>query len=321
MVSDRDNQEAEVSGGESVDPDRLHVPVLLEEVVDALDVCPGKAVFDGTVGFGGHAEAILSRIGQSGRFIGVDRDEEALEFTRVRLGRVDGSFFLFRGLFTQVRQALEGAGVTPEGGLDGILLDLGVSSYQLDVPERGFSFQRDGPLDMRMGPDEGVSAAEWLESASVEEIETVLREFGEEPDARRIARAIDRRRRVRKIRRTGELAGIVESVGRSRRPKIHPATKVFQAIRIQVNSELSELRQFLGEVDRYLCPGGRLVVVSYHSLEDRLVKNVMKERLKDGIFEKIKPALVRPAPEEIRENPRSRSARLRVALRRRERPD
>ncbi len=293
-----------------------HVPVLLDEVVEALQPRAGAVVFDGTVGLGGHAEAVLRRVGPEGKLIGADRDEEALERARVRLARVGNPFVLHRGLFTRIREFLLESSVAPEGGLDGILLDLGVSSLQLDSPKRGFSFLADGPLDMRMSPGEGMSAADWLETASAEDIEKVLREFGEEPSARKIARAIDRRRHERPIRTTHDLVEVVERVKPRRGRRLHPATRVFQAIRIQVNGELAHLTSFLDSADRYLGPGGRLVVLSYHSLEDRLVKRTIRQRVREGIFEKHKPELIRPGEKEVRENPRSRSARLRVGVRR-----
>ena len=251
---------------------RKHVPVLLREVLEVLEPRTGERIFDGTLGFAGHAEKILACIEPNGLLIGVDRDEEALGEARTRLEKISSRFFLFRGVFSQIRQALLEAGVDPDGGLDGILLDLGVSSYQLDNPARGFRFIGEGPLDMRMSQGEGESASDWLATAASEEIEMVLREFGEESAARRIARAIVRERQRSPILTTLQLARIVESVKPRAGKRIHPATKVFQAIRIKVNSELDNLKSFLGEVDRYLAPGGRLVVISYHSLEDRIVK-------------------------------------------------
>jgi 16S rRNA (cytosine1402-N4)-methyltransferase len=278
-------------------------------------VRPAGKVFDGTVGLGGHAAAILSRLGSPGYLVGVDRDPQALELARRRLQAVSASFSLYQGLYTEIEDALRAAGLSPEGSMDGILLDLGVSSLQLDRAERGFSFQRSGPLDMRMG-SQGPAAAEWLAAAPVKEIADVLRRFGEERHAQRIARAIDRRRKEREIKTTGDLAEVVAAAVPGKRGRIHPATRVFQAIRILVNSELDLLRAFLERVDRYLAPAGRLVVISYHSLEDRLVKELLRRRVAEGIFERSRPAWLRPGEEEIQRNPRARSARLRWAVRR-----
>ncbi len=293
-----------------------HTPVMAREVLERLDPRPGRIYLDATVGLGGHAAQILERLRPGGRLIGVDRDARALEFARSRLGAVGGEFFLFHGRFSRIRDALRAAGAPEERGLHGVLLDLGVSSYQLDTAERGFGFGREGPLDMRMDPGEGEGAAEFLAHRSVEEIERILREFGEEPSARRIARAIERRRREGKLRTTTELARAVEEVVPRRGRRIHPATRTFQAIRIAVNDELMELRQALLDVDRFLAPGGVVVVLSYHSLEDRIVKTIFRERAREGILEVEEPGPIAPGEEEIEENPRARSARVRSAKRR-----
>jgi len=294
----------------------LHRPVMAREVLERLDPRPGQTVLDCTVGLGGHASLVLERINPGGRLLGLDRDPLALELARRRLSEVGGSFHLQQGRFSRIREALQAGSVPPEGGLHGVLFDLGVSSYQLDEPSRGFSFSREGPLDMRMDPGVGESAADLLARSTLEEIERVLREYGEEPAAKRIARAIDRRRREGGLLTTGDLARAVEGVLPRRGRRIHPATRTFQALRIAVNDELSELRLALLDLDRFLAPGGRVVVLSYHSLEDRLVKEVFRERVREGIFELVGSNPLLPRGEEIERNPRARSARLRSAARR-----
>jgi 16S rRNA (cytosine1402-N4)-methyltransferase len=293
-----------------------HRPVLLEEAVERLRPPPGGLVVDCTVGLGGHSARILPLLAPAGRLVGIDRDPEALRLARDRLAAVGGQFFLWHGRFSRIAEALRAAGAPTEGGVHGFLLDLGVSSFQLDTAERGFGFSREGPLDMRMDPGAGESAGQLLAAAPVEEIERILREFGEEPSARRIARAIDRARSRNMLRTTADLARAVEDVLPRRGRRTHPATRTFQAIRIAVNEELAELRLALLDIDRYLTPGGRVVVVSYHSLEDRIVKSVFRERAREGILAIDRPDPLLPGEEEIRENPRARSARLRSAARR-----
>jgi 16S rRNA (cytosine1402-N4)-methyltransferase len=293
----------------------LHRPVLLGAVLERLAPAPGEVHVDGTVGAGGHAAAILERLGPRGLLIGIDRDPDALEEARRRLERVGHPFRLFHGSFSRIREFLQSAGLPPEGAMDGLLLDLGVSSLQLDRASRGFSFLRDGPLDMRMDPGEGESAADFLARVSVVELERVLRDFGEEPARARIARAIDRARRKERIERTGDLSRIVEAVSPRKGRKIHPATRTFQAIRIAINRELEHLRLVLRDLDRLVRPGGRVAVLGYHSLEDRIVKTSLGDKVREGMFRWVLPNPLLPGKEEIAENPRARSARLRSVVR------
>lgn len=296
--------------------DAGHVPVLLAEVIERLAPRPGEIFLDGTLGMGGHAREILARLGPTGRLVGVDRDEEALERARGRLEKIGAPFHLFRGVFTRLSEAMSAAGLDPDRGLDGILLDLGVSSFQLDTPRRGFSFSSPGPLDMRMSPEGPQTAARYLAKVSFEELKRVLKEYGEEPRATAIARAIVERRGASPLVTTRDLAELVEGIVPRAGKKTHPATRTFQAIRIALNRELELLEEFLSQVDRHLAPGGRLVILSYHSLEDRRVKTWFRRRVQEGIFLRVDPEWVRPRPEEVKRNPRARSARLRWAVRR-----
>ena len=247
--------------------------------------------------------------------MGLDRDPEALALAAKRLDGVGGAYRLLHGTFDRVGELLKELEISSDGAFDGLLLDLGVSSMQLDRAERGFSFRNDGPLDMRMDPGEEESAASWLAQAPVEEIARVIRRYGEEPQAGKIARAIDRGRRERPITTTTELSSLIEELVPRRGKKIHPATKTFQAIRIAVNRELDCLRDALEKLDRYMKPGGRVVVLSYHSLEDRLVKTVFRDRVREGLFISHPDGLQRPTQTEVQSNPRSRSARLRAVVR------
>lgn len=299
--------------------ERLHEPVLEEAVIDRLAPEPGDVMVDLTVGAGGHAARILGRVGPTGRVIGVDRDPAALEVARRVLAPFGERALLVEGCSDSLRAMLRAAGIDL---VQGVLLDLGVSSMQLDDPARGFSFQKDGPLSMRMGKGPGVkSAMKVLQDSTVSELERILREYGEEPSARRIASRLKDLCRRRPPRTTLELANFIESLHPHRprgRSSVHPATRVFQALRIAVNDEIGVLERTLPQAAEVLAPGGRLAVISFQSLDDGIVKRFMREGLKSGTFSEITKKPIRPEEEEIRRNPRSRSARLRVAVRQKE---
>ncbi|MFH0965230.1 MAG: 16S rRNA (cytosine(1402)-N(4))-methyltransferase RsmH, partial [Planctomycetota bacterium] len=283
---------------------------LLREALQVLDIRPDDVCVDATIGTGGHARAILGKLGPRGRLIGIDRDATVLEETAKAFAdelRVK----LFRTTFDNLDRALRESGAQRA---DAILCDLGVSSEQLDEAERGFSFLREGPLDMRMDRTMTTTAAEIVARASAEELETMFRTYGEERHARRIARGIARAREGREIRTTTELADIV---GRAvpGRGRAHPATRVFQALRIAVNGEMEQLAAFLAAAPECLRAGGRLAVISFHSLEDRLVKHAFRERGATEEYEVLTRKPLAPGREEQRENRRARSSKLR-ALRR-----
>ena len=301
-----------------------HITVLLKEAVEALAVRPAGVYVDGTFGRGGHSRAVLAQLGPEGRLIAFDRDPVA-----VAAGREikDPRFELVHAPFSDFAEALAERGVEK---VDGVLLDLGVSSPQLDEAERGMSFRFDAPLDMRMDTSRGLTAAEWLAEAPVADITRVLREYGEERFAYEIAKAIAVARTGGAVATTGQLAALVEKTVRTREPGQHPATRTFQALRICVNQELEELSLVLPQVVAALAPGGRLVVISFHSLEDRIVKRFMRDasrppqlpaRLPVRAADLPKPKLalvgkpVWPSDDEVAANPRSRSAVMRVAER------
>lgn len=300
-----------------------HVPVLLNEVLEALQPQPGQLILDGTLGGGGHSEAILAL---GARVVGMDQDHDALKAASGRLAKFGDQFVALHGNFRHFPEILAEAGVT---GLDAILVDLGVSSYQLDEATRGFSFQKDGPLDLRMNRATGQTAAELVNTATADELTQFFREFGEEPRAWHLAQAIVKARLSKPITRTLELADLIakQFPGRGKR---HPATQVFQALRIAVNDELGALRDFLHAAPRFLKPGGRLAVITFHSLEDRLCKKAFHHMAAatldrpewpepkpnpDHLLKLISRKSVEPSTEEISRNPRSRSARLRAAER------
>jgi 16S rRNA (cytosine1402-N4)-methyltransferase len=300
-----------------------HLPVLLYQAVDALEVASrlDGTFVDATFGRGGHSRLILERLGVRGRLIAIDRDPDAIRAAReIR----DPRFVPVHARFSELAATLD---ALRTGGVEGVLFDLGVSSPQLDDPRRGFSFRLDAPLDMRMDPSQGASALEWLERADEAEIREVLSNYGEERFAKQIAKAIAAARRGGTLRRTGELAAVVAAAVRTREPGQDPATRTFQALRIYVNQELEELSLTLPQALAALKPSGRLVVISFHSLEDRIVKNFMRGAARPAVPERLPlrarelpaPKLrivgrpVRPGAEEVRANPRARSAVLRVA--------
>ena len=301
---------------------RAHVPVLLAETLEGLRVSADGIYLDGTYGRGGHAREVLARLGPRGRLLVMDRDPEAIAEAERELGadpRVAIRHASFAGLADWEETS---------GGLDGVLFDLGVSSPQLDEPARGFSFQADGPLDMRMDPTRGVSAAEWLSGAGEAEIADVLWQLGEERMSRRIARAIVSARGAAPLTTTRQLADlIVRTIGHPERNK-HPATRTFQALRIHVNDELDALHEGLGAAARRLKPRGRLAVISFHSLEDRLVKQFIRGEPAPRVRRGLPQPEAAPSPlvavgkaifageSEVEANPRARSAVLRIAERR-----
>jgi 16S rRNA (cytosine1402-N4)-methyltransferase len=303
-----------------------HTPVLRDEVLAGLAIQPEGRYCDATFGRGGHTASILGALGPNGRVVAIDRDPEAIRAGQRRFAG-ETRLTLVRGSFGPLEERVRAAGI--EGELDGVLLDLGVSSPQLDEAARGFSFMQDGPLDMRMDNEAGQSAAQWLAKAGEREIADVLRELGEERFARRIARAIVAARVVEPIARTGQLAAIVAAAVPTREPGKHPATRAFQAIRIHVNRELEQLESALPQAVRLLAPGGRLCVISFHSLEDRIAKRfIRREEQGDPVYAGLPqvPPHARPrlkrvggaivaGEAEVASNPRARSAVLRIAAR------
>ena len=311
-----------------MDKDYGHKPVLLEECLQALAICPDGCYLDGTLGRAGHSLAILRRL-TTGRLVGIDRDMAAIGAARERLADFQDRVTLVHGNFRDLGRILQETGTGP---LDGMLFDLGVSSPQLDEARRGFSYMQDAPLDMRMDESEALSAADIVNTWSQEELRRVLYEYGEERYAPRIAQAIVRRRGDRPIETTGELVEVIRSAmpAAALREKQHPAKRSFQALRIAVNGELEALPPMLAAAADGLKPGGRLAVITFHSLEDRIVKQTLRELAtgctcppqfpvcvcgKKPRLKLITRKPVTPGPEELAENPRARSAKLRVAER------
>jgi 16S rRNA (cytosine1402-N4)-methyltransferase len=298
-----------------------HLPVLREEVLACLQPAKGKLILDATLGGGGHSEALLER---GAMVIGLDQDPDAIAFATRRLERFGDQFHALRGNFADAEALLDHLHVPK---IDGVLADLGVSSFQIDTPGRGFSFMNEGPLDMRMNPDAKVTAAELVNGMSGEQLERTFRTLGEEPAARRIAIRIVRERAVHPLKTTAELAHLVESVIPRRGKKAHPATRVFQALRMAVNHELESLEAGLKMFSRLLAPGGRLAIIAFHSLEDRAVKTFFRERSAETVdrpewpearvnpnrvFRRVTSKALIASETEQRANPRSRSAKLRA---------
>lgn len=319
--------DAEVTGLEGANSDEpavAHVPVLFQEVLAALQVTSGGQYIDATLGGGGHSAGILAASSPDGRLLGLDRDPVAIERVHDRLAGYEHRLTLAASSFGRMSELARSSGFE---AVDGIFFDLGLSSQQLSDANRGFAFRLDGPLDMRFNPDSGGSTAEDLVNGlSVEELVRILFRFGEEKHARRIAQAIVE---ARPVRTTAELASVIEGVAR-RRGRIHPATRTFQALRIAVNNELTTIEEALPQAVGLLKPGGRLVVISFHSLEDRLIKHFFRQESRDCVCPPEVPACVcdhratlrlisrkpvSPSADEMSKNPRSRSARLRVAVR------
>jgi 16S rRNA (cytosine1402-N4)-methyltransferase len=290
----------------------LHLPVMAEEALRLLDPKPGETIVDGTIGAGGHSKAILRALDGAGLLLGLDRDPNMAAIARRELGvSVGARVEILTGNFSDLKSALLSLGAE---AADGVLLDLGFASPQVADPARGFSYRADGPLDMRMGSGGGLTAQEWINSVSQGELAGVLREYGEERFSGRIARAIVEARRLKPIRRTGELAEIIVRAVPGGPRRLHPARRSFQALRIRINEEMEHLDAFLSALPSVLRPGGRCAVISYHSLEDRRVKNAFRAGVAEGLYEPLTRKPIRPSPAEISANPRSRSARLRAVL-------
>jgi len=303
-----------------------HLPVMYAEALQQLAIKEDGVYLDCTFGRGGHSQGILDLLGSSGQLLAFDRDGDAINAVCAQTMLLDKRFKLMHSCFSELERIVSSQGLV--GRVDGILLDLGVSSPQLDTPERGFSFLRDGPLDMRMDSSSGLSAEQWLFSVDEKDLVKVLFEYGEEKFARRIARAILEQREKSPITTTKQLADLIEDVVPIREKHKHPATRTFQAIRIEINKELDELSTVLDQAIRVLGPGGKLVVISFHSLEDRIVKRFIRNEsgakhnpgklpikevdILKGVLKKAGKGL-KASAQEIRENTRARSAVMRVA--------
>jgi 16S rRNA (cytosine1402-N4)-methyltransferase len=303
----------------------VHISVLLGEAIAGLAIKEDGIYVDATFGRGGHSQVILEKLGPKGRLLAIDLDPEAIAVGKSAPFSLDTRFDIAHASFAQLEALISARGWL--GRVDGVLLDLGVSSPQLDAPERGFSFMREGPLDMRMNPHAGVSAEEWINSAEADDIANVLYEYGEEKCSRKIARAIVASRDVERITTTTQLAGIIAAANPLRDRHKHPATRSFQAIRIFVNQELEAIKAVLPQVLKSLAIGGRLCVISFHSLEDRIAKQFIQHEIKGPDYPPHFPAplhhatlkmigkAIEPSDAEVKDNSRARSARLRVVER------
>jgi 16S rRNA (cytosine1402-N4)-methyltransferase len=305
-----------------------HLSVLYEEALQGLNIRPDGIYIDCTFGRGGHSKGILTQLESTGRLLAFDRDLSAVNSTYANELRKDIRFSLHHGCFSELEAVVKT--YSWQGKIDGVLMDLGVSSPQLDDSHRGFSFLREGPLDMRMDSSTGISAAEWLQQVDEQTLIKVLFDYGEERFARRIARAVVERRQYSALETTAELARLIEEVVPKREKGKHPATRSFQAIRIEINNELEEIKQGLQQAVNVLKPGGRLVVISFHSLEDRIVKRFIRHEsgrkfnpgrlpikevdIEQGVLKKVGKA-IKAGKQEVQYNPRSRSAVMRVAER------
>lgn len=293
---------------------KIHVPVMLAEVIEHLNLAPGKIIIDATLGGGGHSLEVLKRIGPSGRLIAIDRDQTALERTKQRLSQYAGQCRFIHGNFKDIDKIANDLNIRKVGG---ILIDLGVSSMQLEDPQRGFSFQADGPLDMRMDQDSYISAYDLLNNLNQEELSHLLWNFGEERFHNRIARFLVKERERHPIASTFELSSIVcrAMPPRFRHQRIHPATRTFQAVRIAVNRELEALQETIGKSVELLDKNGRICIISFHSLEDRIVKHTFRNLESQGEINIITPKPLTPSEEEVKVNSASRSSKLRAAER------
>lgn len=291
-----------------------HQPALVHEVVEFLTPRPGRLVVDCTVGTGGHSLAILPRVLPEGRLVAVDCDPEALRLAEQRVAEFVPQVTCVHGNYRDLPTILARLGISQ---VDGILADLGMSSFQVDCAARGFSFLKDGPLDMRMDPTQGATAADLLTRLTLEELAGMLETYGGERFARRIARRIVQARREQPITTTRQLARLVREAcpATARRGRLHPATRTFQALRVVVNDELGALRALLHQLPDLLASGGRAVILTFHSLEDRLVKRAFAAGARDGIWSVLTKKPVRPTPTEVSRNPRARSAKLRAVER------
>jgi len=292
----------------------LHFPVLLKEVIEHLDLEAGDVILDATLGGGGHAIEILKKILPGGKLVALDRDPEAIERARSRLGDFKDNVIYINDDFRNIDGILETAGIA---GIDGAVFDLGVSSFQIDDGRRGFSFLKDGPLDMRFDGRKGLSAADAVNRSGKEELEDIIRKYGEERYARLVAASIVEARKKKRIETTGELSDIIfGAVGKKyRRQRLHHAARTFQALRIYVNDELAAAEEAVSRTVLHLRPGGRICVISFHSLEDRIIKNAFRGMAASGEIRILTKKPITPGREEVLANPRARSAKLRVAER------